>query len=119
MPALVTATVLRWRVDVIGQQPVVTLAGQHPVELIVGDGTTNTDFSPIIAEYIRTAQAADRDGLLADARDGLLQVARYQSTPVTPPQVPLTRRAQALADAQAQGLAAIRDALAPPAKPAP
>jgi hypothetical protein len=96
MPALVTATVLRWRVDVVGGQPTVTLDNQKTVELIVGDGAPNNDFSPVIAKYIRDAPDADKNALLDDAKDGLLQVARYQSTPVTPPAVPLARKLMAL-----------------------
>ncbi len=108
MPALLTATVLHWRAEVIGGQEVVTLAKDpRRVELYVEDGAADADFSPIIAEYIRTEPGAVPGELLKDARDGLLQVVRFESTPVTRPAVPLTRRAQLLRDDQAQGLAAL------------
>ena len=119
MPALLTATVLRWRVEVIGEEPFVSLANHRRVELFVEDESADADFSPIIAEFIRTTKDADPNTLLEEARDGLLQVVRHESTAVTRPAVPSTRRAQLLRAAEAQRQDALRDLLGPrpPADP--
>jgi hypothetical protein len=89
MPAIVTATVLEWKVDRSGQKPVVEFVSSTPISIYVGDGTHTTDFSAVIAAYILKNPNGERQKeLLKAARDGLLQVSGLVRTEVVPPAVP-------------------------------
>ena len=89
MPAIVTATVLEWKVDRSGQKPVVEFVSSTPISLYLGDGTHTTDFSAIIAAYILKNPNEERQKeLLKAARDGLLQVTGLSRSEVVPPAVP-------------------------------
>jgi hypothetical protein len=91
MPAIVSATVLQWKVDRNGGTPIVEFASSKPISVYVGDGTNDTDVSAIIAEYILKApNAAKEKELLKAARDGLLQVTGLNRLEVVPPAVPPT-----------------------------
>jgi hypothetical protein len=97
MPAIVTATIVRWAVDRTGQTPIVNFVSATPFSMYVADGTNSSDFSPVIAQFILdTAQnnPQDQADLLAASRDGLLQVTGYQRTAIASPAVPPPRGAQ-------------------------
>jgi hypothetical protein len=113
VPTLITAHVLRWQVQVVGTEVVVNLVSNDPVSFIAPNGGNSNDPSPVLLHYIMSRPAAQREDLFADFADNLLQVVRYQATPVTAPAVPPARRALAQAQVQEQGLAALRAALAP------
>ncbi len=99
MPAIVTATVIRWRVvDRAGHQ------GDHCVPCVafedcemdcfyIGEGGNVPDQSPIIAQYIlkkiKANPQVNRDQLLSDAANGLLQVVVHNRVTVAPPPVPV------------------------------
>ena len=96
MPAIVTATVLRWVVGGDGKTETVKYFDSTPISMFVADGANNADFSPIIAEYILKADQKDQSELLRAARDGLLQVTSVNRISVTPPGVPpMPERAKA------------------------
>ncbi|HEU5276258.1 MAG TPA: hypothetical protein VFU97_21560 [Xanthobacteraceae bacterium] len=86
MTALVTATVLRWEVK--GEPAAVHFVNSTPIKMVVGDGASSADVTPVIAEYILKAKESDQKKLLEAARDGLLQVTEMSRVPLTKPAVP-------------------------------
>ena len=86
MPAIVSATVLRWAVDRSGPTPIVNFVSSTPVSMYIGDGP-NTDPLQIIGAYSLSVGGDPRD-LLRALNDGLLQVTNVTRVSVTPPPVP-------------------------------
>ena len=98
MPAILTATVIRWRVE--GDPPVVAYGDEGQVRLYTSDGSERAGSSEvmIIAQYILdSAKRAEKDRgdvvveLLQNARDGLLEVTDVDRREVRPPPVPPKR----------------------------
>jgi hypothetical protein len=102
MPAIVSATVVRWGVvNRSGQAPVTYFMKSAPITVYVGDGAAENDKSGVIgviAQYILDAGQAEREDLLKAARDGLLQVTSISRSPLTPPAVPPGSSADTPAD---------------------
>ena len=69
MPAIVSATVVRWKVEKDDDKRVVVFHSSERIHTYVG--TSDGDTSAIIAAYI-LAHAGKEEELLKDARDGLL-----------------------------------------------
>jgi hypothetical protein len=86
MPAIVSATVMRWAVDKSGPMPIVSYVSSTPISMYVGDGPA-TDPLQIIGQYALSA-GGDLKDLLGALRDGLLQVTNVTRVPITPPPVP-------------------------------
>jgi hypothetical protein len=87
MPALVTATVLRWDVDWDYEPPDVYFVDSESVTIYVADGQEAGDVSAIIGQYIIEHEGDEKE-LLQAARDGLLQVIDIYRANVTAPAVP-------------------------------
>jgi hypothetical protein len=90
MPAIVSATVLEWKVvDPGGRTPVVEFVSSTLISIYVGDGTNDTDVAAITAAYIlENPNEENEKDLLKAARDGLLQVTGLNRLEVVPPAVP-------------------------------
>ena len=104
MPALVTATVVRWKVDRTQTPHVTVLRDTRPVSLVVADGANTADLSPLLGQYILDVTRPDATKsdatkpekpaptcmeLVEAMRDGLLQAYAPQRTQFTAPPVPL------------------------------
>jgi hypothetical protein len=92
MPAILTATVMRWEVEEDEEEEEeLTFAGETPVSMYVGDVEDSQLEVMIVGKYILDGAAAGLDlrELLEAARDGLLQVTNVDKREVTPPPVPL------------------------------
>jgi hypothetical protein len=87
MPALVTATVLRWDVDWDCEPPDVYFGDSETVRIYVADGEEAGEVSAIIGQYIIEHEGDEKE-LLQAARDGLLQVIDIYRAKVTAPAVP-------------------------------
>lgn len=89
MPALVTATVLRWAVV---DKTVKLLCSPCRITVVVSDSTSSTDITPVIGEYLLKASEGkgleETKKLIEAARDGLLQVIDMSRVPLTAPVVP-------------------------------
>jgi hypothetical protein len=76
MPAIVTATVVRWEVNQDSLktiEPFVEFVDAKNITLYV-EGSEDTEASALIAEYIESAPDDEKKKLLEAARVGLLQV---------------------------------------------
>lgn len=96
MPALVTATVVRWEVDWDQTPPVTCLRDSRQVSLVVPDGANTADLSPLLGQYIvDTADPAEPGAsykrLVQAMRDGLPQAYAPQRTQFTAPPAPLRK----------------------------
>ena len=85
MPAIVSATVVRWKVEKEDNKRVVVFDSSERIHTYVG--TSDGDTSAIIAAYI-LAHPGKEKVLLEDAQAGLLQVIGIERLEVTPPEVP-------------------------------
>ena len=87
MPAIVTATVIRWEVE-DEEEP--TFYNEKLVSTYVGEADDGSLEVMIIAKYI-LEEASEEDQileLLEAARDGLLQVTNIEKREVKPPSAP-------------------------------
>ncbi len=96
MPAIVSATVVRWVVmNPEATDPddrYVEYKDNKDVSLYVEDASQENVASEIIAEYILDPRhEKEKDILLAAARDGLLQVVGIKRLEIIPPPVPPLR----------------------------
>jgi len=89
MPAIVSATVIRWKVEQEGQKRIVVFDSSERIHTYV-ESSENAS-SAIIAAYI-LKQAGREAELLEAARDGLLEVIGIECLEVKPPAVPPIRR---------------------------
>jgi hypothetical protein len=87
MPALITATVLRWDVDWDCEPPNVYFVDSESVTIYVADGEEAGEVSAIVGQYIIEHEGDEKE-LLQAARDGLLQVIEIYRAKVTAPAVP-------------------------------
>jgi hypothetical protein len=90
MAAIVSATVVRWAVDQDTQPPTVQYFSSEYIS-IYGDGSDAEVSTAIIAAYILQKPEGEHAELLADARDGLLEVTGIYRLNVKPPPVPPRR----------------------------
>jgi hypothetical protein len=90
MAAIVSATVVRWAVDQDTQPPTVQYLSSE-YNYIYCDGSDAEVSSAIIAAYILQKPEGEHAELLADARDGLLEVVGIYRLNVNPPPVPPQR----------------------------
>jgi hypothetical protein len=94
MPAVVTATVIRWEVNQESLktiEPFVEYVDAKNITFYV-EGSEETEASAIIAEYMKSASAEEKEMLLEAARVGLLQVVGVTRWPITPPGVPRIKK---------------------------
>jgi hypothetical protein len=93
MPAVVTATVIRWEVNHENKtiEPFVEYVDATIIASYV-EGSEETEASAIIADYIERANHTEKDKLLEAARVGLLQVVGVTRWPITPPGVPRIKK---------------------------
>jgi hypothetical protein len=99
MPAIVTATVIRWKVEEeeSEEEARTVYDDEKQVSTYVGDATGSSLEVMIIGQYILDEAEDDEDELvelLKAARDGLLQVTQIKTQEVNPPPAPPRRPAE-------------------------
>jgi hypothetical protein len=88
MPAIVSGTVLRWKVDNTDtSKPRVVFGKAERISVYAADRSEDSEASAIIAEYI-LKKKGDAIELLNAARSGLLEVVGIERMSVSVPPVP-------------------------------